>query len=266
MPVPPESTSTLLQLQRSMAQGLRANADAAAANAPGSPPDDAVVAEPGWAIYRNNARQFFHSALAATYPVLRRRVGDDFFRQLAQEFRAAHPSRSGDLHGVGREFPPWLQQRLAATPYAWLADLARLEWACNESVVEPRRDALALAALGTVQQERLDDVVIGLQPSLRLVSSPFAIWTVWQANQDDAPGPAVNVTAGPEFCVCASLTEGIAVYRIDGSQFALLGALQRGESIATALASTGLGADVLAGLLDWAFAEELVVALSLSPP
>jgi hypothetical protein len=266
VPVPPESTSTLLQLQRSMAQGLRENADVAATDAPRSPPGDAVVAAPGWAIYRNNARQFFRTALAATYPVLQRRVGDDFFRQLAHEFRAVHPSRSGDLHDVGREFPAWLQHRLAATPYAWLADLARLEWACTESVVEPRRDALALAALGKMPQDRLDDVMIGLQPSLRLVSSPFAIWSVWQANQDDAPGPAVDVTAGPEHCACACLTERVVVYRIDAGEFALLCALQRGESFATALASTGLGADVLARLLDWAFAEELVVALSLPPP
>jgi hypothetical protein len=248
-----------------MAQGLRESAGAAPTDAPCPSTVEAISAEPGWAIYRNNARQFFRAALAATYPVLQRRVGEDFFRQLAHEFRAVHPSRSGDLHGVGLEFPAWLHQRLAATPYAWLADLARLEWACNESMVEPRRDALALAALGQLPQDRLDDLVIGLQPSLRLVSSPFAIWSVWQANQEDTPAPPVDVTAGPEHCVCTCLTERVAVYRIDAGEFALLGALQRGDSCATALASTGLGADVLARLLDWAFAEDLVVALSLPP-
>ena len=34
-------------------------------------------------VYRNNSRVMFDGALERTYPVLQRRVGEDYFRQLA---------------------------------------------------------------------------------------------------------------------------------------------------------------------------------------
>ena len=218
----------------------------------------------GLEIYRNNARQFFRSALAATYPVLQRRVGEDFFRQLAHEYRAAHPSASGDLHWLGREFPSWLQARLANTPYAWLADLARLEWACEEALVAPQVSALGLDALASFPAAALDGLVVGLQPSLRLVASQYAVWSVWHANQGGTAAAPIDVDARPEHCVCACVDDRLVVYRADASDFALLTHLQRGESLAGTVASAGADASALARVLGWAFAERLVTSLSPS--
>jgi len=63
---------------------------------------DGIAAEARLQVYRNNSRALFEQALRLTFPVVLRRVGDDYFRQLAHFHRAAHPSRSGDLHDVGR--------------------------------------------------------------------------------------------------------------------------------------------------------------------
>jgi hypothetical protein len=245
--VPPEAVTSLLQLQQAMAQQLR----------------DGPVDDPGWEIYRNNARQFFRAALAATYPVLLRRVGEDYFRQLARQYQSLHPSRSGDLHWVGQAFPAWLGGHLAATPYAWLAELAQLEWACAEAAVAPRRPALGLDSLAGFAPEALDRLVVGFQPSMRLVASRFAVATVWRANQRDAPGPPVVVESAAEHCVAACIDEQIAVYSIDPGEFALLANLHGGSALAQALERSAVAADVLARVLDWAFRERLVTALSL---
>ena len=79
-------------------------------------------------IYRNNTAISFRSALESSFPVVRRRVGDDYFRQLSAQYRARFPSRSGDLHWIGRDFSAFLLEHLHGSEYAWLADLARLEW------------------------------------------------------------------------------------------------------------------------------------------
>jgi hypothetical protein len=265
--MPPEAARPggLRDAQRAMARVLRS-------------PDDVPVAE-GWfdgpkaiavadrlAVYRNNSRQFFRTALALTYPVLQRRVGEDFFRQLATEYRAEHPSRSGDLHWVGAQFPDWLQKRLRDTQYAWLADLARLEWACEEAAAAALETPLALEALAALPPESLDGTRLRLQPSLRVVTSDWPIWSVWQANQVDDAAP-VDLTTGPEHCVCAGTRDaGIVVYRVEAEAYALLARLQDGMSFADAVAGSDATPDALARLLGWAFGEGLVVGVSPSAP
>ncbi|HXW09289.1 MAG TPA: DNA-binding domain-containing protein [Steroidobacteraceae bacterium] len=218
------------------------------------------------AVYRNNARQFFRAALALTYPVLQRRVGEDFFRQLATEYRGAHPSRSGDLHWVGAEFPAWLEIRLHETEYAWLADLARLEWACEEAAAAATEAPVTLQCLAAIPPESVDGVRLRLQPSLRLVASRWPVWSVWSANQVEGAGP-VDLTAGAEHCACIGTTDaGVAVFRLGIEAYGLLAELRQDASLADALSRTGTTPDGLAKVLEWAFAHELVVEVSPSAP
>src|SRR6478736_5531439 len=88
----------------------------------------AVLPAENLSVYRNNGSISFREAVESTFPVTRRRVGDDYFRQLSVQYRARFPSRSGDLHWIGRDFPAFLLEQLHGGDYAWLADLARLEW------------------------------------------------------------------------------------------------------------------------------------------
>jgi hypothetical protein len=266
--MPPERRRSLLEAQREFARELVAAPGAAHA----APADDVWAARPPiatgdrLAVYRNNAWQFFRAALELTYPVVRRRVGEDFFRQLAREYRDAHPSHSGDLHWVGEAFPAWLSGRLGPTEYAWLADLARLEWACESALTSGWQAPLPLAALAQLPSAGLDDTTVALQPSLRLVASPWPVWSVWQANQGDDAGAAVDLTVGGEHCACVCQAEGIVVYRVDPDDYAVLAALAGGGSFTEALEETGRSANVLARALGWAFGEGLVVALNPSAP
>ena len=100
---------SLRELQHSFAAAL----NDASCNCP-------VLPRANLAVYRNNAEWQFRNALSLSFPVLRQRVGDDYFRQLAHHYRREFPSRSGDLHWVGREFPGFLAGHLAGGDYAWL--------------------------------------------------------------------------------------------------------------------------------------------------
>lgn len=258
---PPDPASSLRELQREFARALQSQ--------PGSADVFVAAGEPtaasGLDVYRNNGRQFFRSALELTFAVVRRRVGDDYFRQLAERYRAAHPSRRGDLHWVGEHFPAWLDLELAGTEYAWLSDLAQLEWLCEESMASRRDAALPLQALAGLPAVELGGLRLALQPSLRLMSSPYPVWSVWHANQGDADAEPVDFSLGTEHCAIACLEDRVTVYRLATGDYRLLVAIREGATLGDAMETAGVDAQKLGALLGWAFSEQLVVALEPSP-
>ena len=141
-------------------------------------------------IYRNNSELSFRSALESGFPVLRRRVGEDYFRQLSSHYRARFPSRSGDLHWVGRHFAEFLLEHLHASEYAWLSDLARLEWSREHASVTRVDLPVTADILGRFDPAQLERLVFTLQPSLSLLASDFPVFTIWRANQIDNAPPA----------------------------------------------------------------------------
>ena len=264
MPQRPEARQRLREIQAAFGRSLRAD-DAGAPDSALQESADVRVAD-RMAVYRNNTRHNFRNALELAYPVLRKRVGNDFFRQLAHEYQVAHPSRHGDLHWVGQDFPAWLDVRLAGSDYAWLAELARLEWACEEANVAARNEPLALERLASIPGELLENVELRFQPSLRLLRSSYPVWSVWQANQGDDAGAPVDLAAGGECCVVTCSAERVAVYRLDATDFALLELLVQGSPLGPAVRTSAADAAVLQRLLAWAFGEQLVVGLSSSAP
>ncbi len=71
--------------------------------------DDAVGARERLGIYANTVRVNHRSALRATYPVVERLVGEDFFSYAAETFAKTYPSRSGNLDDYGVEFADFLE-------------------------------------------------------------------------------------------------------------------------------------------------------------
>jgi hypothetical protein len=261
--MPPDAPASLRRAQREFADRLcAALGDDAPAPTFQAPP--CVALGRRLDVYRNNTRQFFRGALALTYPVLLRRVGEEPFRQLAHAYREAHPSTRGDLHWVGAEFPAWLERRLAGTGYTWLADLARLEWACEEAAAAECLPALELAALQRVAADAGDALGFEFQPSLRIVASGYPIWSVWQANQGEAEPVPVDLEAGGECCAVAGTGDGIAVHRLDAADHALFAALLQGATLGAVVDAVGADAAALTRVLQWAFAEGLVVGMKTS--
>jgi hypothetical protein len=206
----------------------------------------------------------FAGALERTYPVLRREVGDEQFATLAQSYRAEHPSRSGDLHWVGENFASWLAPRVAADGRAWLAELARLEWACEESMVAAQLPPLAPAALARVAPEALAEVGLALQPCVRTVSSSFPVWSAWRAGQVDGAREPVDLSLGAQHVVVTCCDTGLVLHSLPEEQFLFVAALAGGATLGSAVESATLDVEALPGMLAWVFGEGLVTALRMT--
>lgn len=240
---------SLRELQASFARALR---DPAAACA--------VVPPANLDIYRNNTRSAFRGALEQIFPVVRKRVGDEYFRQLAFHYRAAFPSRSGDLHWVGRDFPGFLAAHLGDTEYGWLADLARLEWARAEVSVASEQPAVGVEALARFAPHELEHLVFGLQPALRLIESPYPVFSVWQANQYDN-APPVDQSVGSERGMVLPRDEAVEIQTLAPDLFGFLSALSAGATLGSAMSIARLDDGRLTECLAFAFRSSLVSSL-----
>jgi hypothetical protein len=243
--------ASLRELQASFAAALRDESAACA-----------VQPRENLSIYRNNAAVNFRTALGLIFPVLRRRVGDDYFRQLAVRYRQRHPSRSGDLHWIGRDFAAFLAEDLKGSEYAWLADLARLEWSREQAAVATTHAAIFADALARFAPEQLEHLVFSLQPSLRLHASDYPIFTIWGANQVDNAPPLDQLLPG-ECGLVRARVDGVEVRRLEPGLFSYLSALSAGAPLGEAVSVAGLDQAALMHALGFVFQEGLVCSVTL---
>ncbi len=215
-------------------------------------------------IYRNNGAAQFRGVLEISFPVVRRRVGDDYFRQLAHHYRQQHPSRSGDLHWLGREFPSFLAAHLRGTEYAWLADLARLEWQCELAQVARESPALHAEALARHAPEELERLRFSLQPSLGLLRSDYPVFSIWCANQRDIASP-VEQSLGAEQGMVRASDNGLTVHQLAPALFSYLTAVAAGSPLGAAMTAAELDEAGLLHALHFMFSERLVCEVSLAP-
>ena len=188
---------------------------------------------PALGVYRRHVLANLRGALAATYPVVARLVGPAFFDEAARGFALACPSASGDLNEYGAGFAIFLAGYEHARSLAYLPDVARLEWACHESMNAPEADAFDFAALAQIPPERYGEIRFLTHPSLRLLRSPHPIAAIWQANQAGRDGTP-DRDSGAEHVVVRRDEGEVRVEAIDEATWMLAAAFAAGATLATA--------------------------------
>ncbi len=182
-------------------------------------------------IYRNNLQAGFAKALSLEFPVIERLVGTACFRQLAREFQQAHPSRAGDLHEIGAAFPGYLHSRFSATEFAYLHEVAMLEWAYQRSAVAadaPDFDPMTLVAAAA---DSYADLRFELKPDCLLVRSAYPVLRIWQANQPGAAEETIDLASGADCIVTRRQRDGVELRRISTGLYALLDAFSAGKAL-----------------------------------
>ncbi len=140
-----------------------------------------------FAVYRNNVITSLIDALADNFPVTRELVGDDFFRAMARAFVVASPPRSPFLALYGGAFPAFIEHFEPARSVPYLADVGRLERlrliAYHAEDVNPLDDADWRQALA--RGDALPGARLRLHPSLGMVRSRYAVYSLWAAHQGE---------------------------------------------------------------------------------
>jgi len=214
------------------------------------------------AVYRNNILGNYRKALAATYPVVRRLVGESFFAAVVEHFVHDYPSTRGDVNRYGSEFAMFLASYAPARDLAYLPDVARLEWAIDQASIAADAPPLDIDALAGVPAAAQGLLRFALHPSLQLVVSVHPILRIWQVNQPDHVGEdRVDLSEGGDALLVQRGRGGVCIERIGEGERAWLAAFAENATLAdaTALATAAEpGFDLAAALRHRVVAQTIV--------
>jgi hypothetical protein len=180
-----------------------------------------------FAVYRNNVIVSLVDALADTFPATQSLLGEEFFRAMAREFVRANPPRSPVLTFYGQEFPAFIAAFPPAFALPYLPDLARLELAYVSAFFAADAAPLDAAALAAIlqQPDQLVGLVLHLHPSLSVLSSPFAVVSLWAAHQGDFDISEVHPEA-PEGAWVLRHEQAVKVLRMSHGDCRFISAIQ----------------------------------------
>jgi hypothetical protein len=195
------------------------------------------------AIYRNNVMGNYRRALATTYPVVRSLVGVPFFATACDIYARGHASARGDVNRYGGDFATFLRTYAPARDLKYLSDVARLEWAVDQSNIAADAAPLDIAGLGAVPAEQVSNLRFHLAPSVRLLASPFPILHIWRVNQPGYAGDdRVDLGEGGDALLVQRTAGEVVIERIERGDHVLLAAVAA-HAILGAAATRAAGAD-----------------------
>ena len=146
----------------------------------------------------------YRNALGATYPVVRRLVGTPFFDAAVDAYVEAHPSRSGDLNEYGddvRRFSRRLSAggRLALSARCRAPRMGDRRGEPRGGFIPLRRTTVLGELAGRSGGTNCRHCGLRIDPSFRLIASPFPVLRIWQVNQPDHGGDLrVDFDARPD--------------------------------------------------------------------
>lgn len=179
-------------------------------------------------IYQRNHVAGLSAALAKTFPVVQRLVGEAFFAAMAARFIFQSPPRVPMLADYGAGLADFITAFEPAESLPFLADVARLEfarvraWHAADHQSPPLDGADAVAALLPHR--------IALHPSASLIHSNHPVLAIWAANQPETAVPVDNWQ--PETALVHRSGDVVVHTPIDAD---MLAALQAAESLEAAL-------------------------------
>lgn len=197
-----------------------------------------VVQSPRARIYRNSVRDTLREAMAATFPVVLRLVGESYFDSLVARYLVACPSRSGNIVELGRDLPSFIERLPELESLSYLADVARLEWLIRDASRAAEAPMTDLAAILSLPPDRYGEIEFALHPSARLLCSTFPVLQIWQANQPQVVDPpTIALEDGGELLLIVRREIDVEIARLGRGEFTLLVEIGQGRGIDVAVES-----------------------------
>jgi len=232
--------TSLHELQSRILDALLNAADSVAAVSLIDAPAPAAAAR--LAVYRNTVHSNVAGALRSTYPAVWRLVGEDYFLKVAHDFIVHHPSTCGDLTPVGELFPAYLARLHPHDEYAYLGDVARLEWLIQESLLASDHPPFDLTRLARVAPAEYDGLRFILHPALRLFESRYPVRRIWQSNvRGDAEPECIDLADGGERLALLPQRLQLHFHPLTPGEWCWLDALEAGEPFATSVEAAVAG-------------------------
>lgn len=198
-------------------------------------------------IYQNNTVLGLTDILANAFPVLKKIVGDEFFKTIARHYIKNHPQPSGNRHSFGGNLPAFLESFAPAAALPYLPDVASLEWAYFQAALADDADALNFETLTSAMSAN-PAFVLAVHPSVHIVRQSFNALDIWQEHQKEAIGAVQLISQPHTLLIWRAPDDSVLIRRISPSFSALLQSCQKNMPFVEAMALAGDGLDDVQGL------------------
>ncbi len=222
--------------------------DPAAAVPTGIVNPDGAAASKRFDVYRNNVAVSLSDALEAAFPVVRKLLGDEFFRAMAGVFLRKHPPKSPLMMFYGDAMPQFLGRFEPTKKFGYLPDIAKVELAIRHAYHAADATSADAQAFGTLAPDALMGTKLRLAPATQTVTSDYPIHAIYRANtQTDAPKPVMQAEA----VLITRAGFDPEIHHINAAAATCIEALMKGQSLgqAMAIADDTLDLGAVLGLL-----------------
>lgn len=138
-------------------------------------------------VYRNNVAVSLSEALETAFPVIRKLVGDEFFRAMAGVYLRQHPPTSPLMMYYGAEMPAFLTAFPPVAHLPYLADVARIELALRHAYHAADADPMTGEALAATEEADLPGLRFAKSPAATVLKSDYPAASIWVANTKGGP-------------------------------------------------------------------------------
>ena len=173
--------------------------------------------------YQNNFRQSLSEVLSGTFQTVTTLVGEDFMSQMSQTYALKNPPKKACLHDYGEDFPEFIETFPPAQSLAYLADMARIDWAANRAY-----HALDISVLSPQNMAELDlstpNLKLTLHPSVSLIHSKFAIHDIRQyvRDKDRQNNENFNIEEKEAYLLITRQNYQVSIQEINESEYSFL--------------------------------------------
>ena len=146
-------------------------------------------------IYRNNVYTTLAESIQSIYPVVTTLVGEEYFDHLARRYSRETSSVTGDLREFGDRLPEFIANTNELAQFAYLPDIARIEWACHMAFHAKDTESLSLQRLAEYSPREHEHLILHLHPSVYSLSSSFPVFSIWDfavLYSDEKNPPDIN--------------------------------------------------------------------------
>jgi len=146
----------------------------------------ALMAQPGFVVYRNTVTKGCVDALVANYPAVVRLVGDEWFRAAAAVFVRRSPPQCPMLVNYGDGFADFLATFEPAAELPYLPDVARLDRFWTEAHVAFDQAPITAHAIAQCEPQVLARTVLRPHRSARcrwFAERP--VFSLWRCNREN---------------------------------------------------------------------------------
>jgi hypothetical protein len=194
---------------------------------------DGTAAAKRFDVYRNNVAVSLSDALEAAFPVVRKLVGDQFFRAMAGVYLRKHPPKSPLMMFYGDAMPQFLRRFEPAKSVPYLPDIATVELAMRHAYHAADATPVDAQPLATLAPDALMSARLRIAPAVQTAISEYPIHAIYRANtQTDAPKPVMQAEA----IVITRPGFDPQIHPINAAAAGCIVALQNGDPLGQAMA------------------------------